>query len=64
MTAADLPKNNPHGICLCRHTDVKGQPTWSNDTAMRQNRRRNTQLAWVNATGLAATVALALCYLL
>jgi len=69
MLATELKKNDPAKSCNCsmhaqRYTEEIRGRTQENDESLKENRRRNLLLAWVNGLGLLTAVAVFLCYLL
>jgi hypothetical protein len=69
MLATELQKNDPTKSCHCAMNaqryaeEIRGR-TQENDESLKENRLRNTLLAWVNGLGLLAAIATVLCYLL
>ena len=69
MLATELTKNDPTKSCHCamnaqRFTEEIRGRTQEDDKSLRENRFRNTLLAWINGLGLLATLAVILCYFL
>jgi len=65
MTAPELPHNNPHiPRCFCHWQEVRSNATFTHETAIRDNIRRNNLLRWVNITGLLAGIAVVIAYIL
>ena len=69
MLATELKKNDPHSTCHCAMNaqrfaeEIRGR-TQEDDESLRENRFRNTLLAWINGLGLLAIIAVILCYFL
>jgi hypothetical protein len=69
MLATELQKNDPTQACHCAMNaqryaeEIRGR-TQEDDEGLKENRLRNTLLAWVNGLGLLAIITTILCYLL